>query len=310
MPAKLTHDFVNSYYRDHGYTLDSTYNGNKNKDDLICQEGHKTKICFDKFKNRGDRCSECSGNEKWTYEEVYKAFKDKGCELLETEYINNQTKMKYKCKCGNGSSITLGNFNSGHKCSKCGGNEKLKYETVYKAFKDQGCELLETEYINTLTKMRYRCECGNESISSYNNFRSGNRCKECGLLKRTGANHPRFKKDRTRMDRTKILSFDYRKLHILNDDPNYANHVQSKNVAKTSGNRWDISDYTVDHIQPRIAFIDNDLDIKYDLKIIKEICNLRENLRIIPQKENGSKGGKYIQEEFMAWFNDKIKEYE
>ena len=33
-----------------------------------------------------------------------------GCELLENKYINSQSTMKFKCKCGNESSINFDNF--------------------------------------------------------------------------------------------------------------------------------------------------------------------------------------------------------
>ena len=53
---------------------------------------------------------------KHTFEYVQETFKQKNCVLLETEYINIKTKMRYICKCGNESSITFSNFNAGHFC--------------------------------------------------------------------------------------------------------------------------------------------------------------------------------------------------
>lgn len=40
-----------------------------------------------------------------TFNYVKEYFIKEECELLETEYINAKTKMKYICKCGNESSI-------------------------------------------------------------------------------------------------------------------------------------------------------------------------------------------------------------
>jgi hypothetical protein len=37
---------------------------------------------------------------KLTYEYVSNYFEDRGCILLEKEYINNHTKMRYICNCG------------------------------------------------------------------------------------------------------------------------------------------------------------------------------------------------------------------
>ena len=121
-----------------------------------------------------------------------------------------------------------------------------------------------------------------------------------------GENNPRFNKDRSRLIRIKYIQFDLTKLHILNDDPNYTNHINSQIAAKASSNIWDRSDYTVDHIFPRKAFIDNDLDNIHGPLVVKNICNLRENLRIISRKDNGKKAGKYNQEEFIEWFNSKL----
>lgn len=118
---------------------------------------------------------------KLTYENVYNYFKQYECKLLEIEYINSKTKMKYICKCKNKSEITWDNFKQGKRCAKCGGTEKLTYENVYNYFKEQECELLETEYINNRTLMKYICKCKNESLITFNDFKDQNkRCRKCG----------------------------------------------------------------------------------------------------------------------------------
>lgn len=70
--------------------------------------------------------------------------------------------MKYKCKCGNESIIVWGSFKNGNRCQKCAGNKKLTLDFVKEEFKKQNCELLETEYINAHTKIKYKCKCGND----------------------------------------------------------------------------------------------------------------------------------------------------
>jgi hypothetical protein len=251
---------------------------------------------------------------KLPYEEVYKVFKDQGCELLGREYINKKTLMKYRCKCGIEGKIRLNNFKDGQRCQTCRCDRKSKYEDAYKCFKDQGCELLENEYtyISSKSKLKYKCECGFPSIIRLDAFKGGSRCKECQRSNRIGEKNSNYKTDRTRKRRGDLLKFDYKHEIILSDDPMYNLYIASKQIfTQTKKSKYGAKPkYSIDHIQPRIAFIDNDLDNIHGTKIIKKICNLRENLRIIPKEENGSKGGKYIQEEFMAWFNDKIKEYE
>jgi len=65
--------------------------------------------------------------------------------------------------------------------------------------------------------------------------------------------------------------------------------------------------YELDHIFPRKAFIDNDLDIKYNTFIVFWICNCSENLQFIPKDENQIKSGRYNQEEFIQWFNNMLQ---
>jgi hypothetical protein len=243
---------------------------------------------------------------KLKYDFVYNFFKEKGCELLETEYVGTHTKMRYICECGDESVISYNKFQRGNRCAKCAGNEKHTYEEVYKAFASKGYELLETEYVNIGTKMRYKCECGNVSEIRFYAFKRGSGCKKCQIENNSGENHYRFKKDRSRLCRTTYLSFDLKKLHILKDDPNYDNHLQSKHKAQLNPSRWAKSEYAVDHIFPRVAFIDNNLDNIHGGVLIKEICNLRENLRIINRKDNQTKAGKYSQEDFLQWFNNNL----
>ena len=126
-----------------------------------------------------------------------------------------------------------------------------------------------------------------------------------------GEKHPMYNPDRTRKRRSDLLKFDYKHEIILNDDPMYNEYIEYKQIStQIKKSKYAAKPkYSIDHIQPRVAFIDNDLDNIYGTKTIKKICNLRENLRIITKEENGHKAGKYTQEEFMTWFNEKIKEY-
>ena len=80
-------------------------------------------------------------SKKLTYGYVKQYFEDHECELLEEEYVNNNTKMKYKCVCGNESEIIFGSFQQGKRCIKCGGKEKHIFKYVKQYFLDNNCEL-------------------------------------------------------------------------------------------------------------------------------------------------------------------------
>lgn len=179
MTLKYTYEFVRNYFVENGCELlEQEYKSNMTKMKYRCKCGNEAEIKFSKFKS-GQRCKKCSGKEKPTFENVYNEFKAQGCELLETEYINNQTKMKYICSCKNKAEIKYNTFKSGGRCMKCSGKETHTFEFVKEQFQKGGCELLENTYINNETKMKYLCTCGNESTINYHNFINGQRCIKC-----------------------------------------------------------------------------------------------------------------------------------
>ncbi len=143
-------------------------------------------------------------SKKHTFKFVKQYFEDRDCELKETEYINNYTKMRYRCDCGNPiiCKITFKKFKKGHRCKKCRGGIKFTFEEVYNYFKDRDCELYETEYINSHTLMRYGCNCGNTDCKiRFYSFKQGHRCKECALKRKSGKNNYNYNPNLTDKDR-------------------------------------------------------------------------------------------------------------
>lgn len=116
---RLTYEYVYDYFKDKGCDLlEKDYQNNRIKMKYKCSCGEISKITFSCFQ-QGNRCLECGGTKRNTYECVYNYFKDEGCELLEKNYQNNIIKMKYKCICGETSKISFSNFQKGQKCNEC-----------------------------------------------------------------------------------------------------------------------------------------------------------------------------------------------
>lgn len=177
---KLEYSFVVGEFLKGGCVLlAETYVNNKTLMRYICNCENESRITYGGFKE-GHRCSKCGKSEKLIIEFVKEQFLKAGCKLLETVYINSKSLMRYICNCGEESEIRYYDFKSGHRCSKCGGSEKLTIEFVKQEFLKAGCKLLETVYVNVRTLMRYICSCGNESKITYGNFSQGNRCANCG----------------------------------------------------------------------------------------------------------------------------------
>ena len=57
--------------------------------------------------------------------------------------------------------------------------KKYTYIEIFNEFENNGCLLLEPKYINSKTKMKYKCNCGNISEIIWNDFQQGRRCYNC-----------------------------------------------------------------------------------------------------------------------------------
>lgn len=296
MPKKSnSHSSIKSYYNEFGYTLISEYKNSRTKDTIICPEGHEFKILFNNFK-QGRRCRECYlENRKSPQEYVENYYKEHGY-TLDSIYNDNKNYDQLICPNDHKVELRFDSFISGVRCSECYGNKKLTHDFVFNYYKEHGYTL-NTIYKNSKNKDELLCPESHKIYIRFNSFKQGCRCSVCYHENNHGSNASNWKGDTTRSSRAKRLSFDLRKINMLNDDPNHNNYLLKK------------EDYNIDHIFPRVAFIDNNLDNIYSNKIIKEICNSRNNLQIIPKIENSSKAGKYNKDEFINWFENKIKEY-
>lgn len=122
---------------------------------------------------------------KLSYQEVKEYIESYGCELLSEEYVNNTTKLKIRCKCGNVFERTYNVFQTGaNKCTDCSG-VKLSYKKVKEFIETYGCELLSEEYVDYNTNLKIRCACGEVFKTSYASFKGGQRC----CIKCSGGNH-------------------------------------------------------------------------------------------------------------------------
>jgi hypothetical protein len=123
---------------------------------------------------------ECCGSKKYTFEYVYKYFKNNGCKLLETEYKNNNTKLNYICKNNHNVITTFNRFNRGERCLSCSGYEKYTYEFVKNEFTSNGCELLSTKYKHNKDNLQFICKNKHISYILFKNFlKNTNTCGKC-----------------------------------------------------------------------------------------------------------------------------------
>lgn len=113
------------------------------------------------------------------------------CKLLSTQYINYDEKLKFQCSCGNIFEASFDKFKNRNKrqCNECGkliNNEKKRLSFNYvREFIENNSECLllsaEDEYKNNMSKLKFKCKCGNIFIASFSNFQTHDkrRCNFC-----------------------------------------------------------------------------------------------------------------------------------
>ena len=177
---KKSYESVKKYIEKKGYELISTeYKNIDSKLDLICPKGHEYPVTFYDFKNRGRRCPKCSGNHKYSYNEVKNIIEEVGYTLLSDTYINSKQHLDVMCDKGHIYPVTLNNFTQGTRCPYCFGNLRHSYEYIKNIVEKTGCRLLSSNYVNVESKLIFKCPKGHEFNMNYNNFQQGQRCPKC-----------------------------------------------------------------------------------------------------------------------------------
>jgi len=224
--TRFSYKYIKKYFKDNDCKLlAKEYKGSHIPMKYKCSCGNISTIAFSMFK-LGQRCKKCGnkrsgGERKFSYTYVKNYFKDNDCELLSKEYKNCGTKMEYICSCGNISRICFSDFKSGHRCVICGHKKKadkkrFTYEYVKEYFKDNDCELLSKEYINANVNLKYKCSCGNIGKISFRNFKTGQRCYECGIKKLSNKKRLSYEyvKEYFKDKGCKLLSKEYKRADI------------------------------------------------------------------------------------------------
>lgn len=175
-------------FKERGYTLLGHDYKNANSRLRYRCEKHPEKVLFMRYADlvNGARCPYCVGTGKLSYKQVAREFVERGYTLLEKEYINSTTKMRYMCPehPHKKTKITYKNLRNGHGCPYCAGKGRLTFDEVKEEFKGRGYELLETEYIDSGHRMRFVCpnHPNKDTRISFSSLRRGSGCAYCAKV--------------------------------------------------------------------------------------------------------------------------------
>ncbi|MGE7662668.1 HNH endonuclease [Peribacillus sp. NPDC097197] len=216
---------VISEFEQNGYVLVEglgDYTNNKSPLTIRCKNNHLWQVSYNHFMKVRE-CPDCNGIQRhYKYKEVIELFENEGCSLLELEYINSKTPMKYQCVCGNENcKVRLTDFLRGVRCKRCANREPYTVEALIKLFETRGHTLIEREYKGVKDPYEYICKCGNNSKITISNLLNGNRCMKCYLTSNRGENHPNYNHDLTKEERQtkrKYHEYEHWRLDVLKRD--------------------------------------------------------------------------------------------
>lgn len=201
---KLSTQEVREFVEKKGYRLlSSEYRGARKKIRVSCSEGHEYEVVWYAFQ-AGASCSTCKRGWKPTTSDIVKIFSKEGYTLL-SEYINANTKLKFLCPNGHEHQMTWRKFQEGNRCVHCSHRRPISFCEVQEKFASENYKLLEKEYVNCKSKMKYECPEGHINSTTWTYFRVGHRCPECS-------------KGRTERRVGEILRHIYPNREIVNQD--------------------------------------------------------------------------------------------
>jgi hypothetical protein len=181
MRKRLTYEFVKYGFEKEGYKLLSKeYVDSKTKLNYECPKGHSHSISWNNWQ-QGKRCFYCygNGNTKKDIEFVRSEFKKEGYELLSKNYINNYTKLKYRCPFGHIHFTAWDKWVSGRRCLYCSKNVMPTFDFIKNMFKRESYILVSDGCKHSQSKLEYICPNGHRHFISWNSWQQGQRCPHC-----------------------------------------------------------------------------------------------------------------------------------
>ncbi len=207
---KITYEYVKNYIAEMSNgecdLISTEYINCSSPLTLKCKCGNIFYKSFDKLKNGFFVCKDCLNkirSEKYRkdFKSVVEYINNTGCEYVSGDYINSNSLLTIRCKCGNLFKKNYNHFKRGQQqCPKCGAESsrqsKFKYniESVREILSKKGYTLLDDEYVNCTVPLKCVCSRGHEVNIIFNQFLAGcSGCSICAYINNSGENSILYK---------------------------------------------------------------------------------------------------------------------
>lgn len=181
MCRKQTLEYVREKFKERGYKLLSgEYINNRVKLDYTCPRHHRGSICWADFQT-GYGCPECAGHKRITLVFVKKQFAKEKYKVLSDTCTKASQPISFLCPNNHEGKMSWSNFQQGHRCAACNGNQKHTIEYARQQFAKEGYSLLSKQYIGAHSKLDYKCPKGHLGKVEWVSFLRGTRCAKCSI---------------------------------------------------------------------------------------------------------------------------------
>jgi hypothetical protein len=158
-----------------------------------CAKGHEWKVRPLDIKHKHSWCPYCAGVARLSLEAAQSVAIERGGECLSMEYVHSKAPLLWRCEKGHEWKNSLnGVRNQKQWCPYCAEKAKLTIELMRDIAISRGGACLSEVYVNTGTKLMWRCARGHEWMATPDNVKNrGTWCPACARSRLTG-NQPRM----------------------------------------------------------------------------------------------------------------------
>ncbi len=167
-----------------GKCISSEYVSNKSKLEWQCKNGHEFLSSLFSVNVMGSWCPVCAyevnGKNRTDCIEMCASYAEaKGGKCLDSTYLNNSKKMKWKCKQGHTWSAIWATVKAGNWCPECAGvaRHNINMCKEFAIIKNGKC--LSNTYINSDSKLEWQCDKGHIWETTWSTIKSDHWCPQC-----------------------------------------------------------------------------------------------------------------------------------
>jgi hypothetical protein len=148
-----------------------------------CRFGHLWKAIPTNV-TQGSWCPDCAHRRRLTLREMQAIAADRGGQCLAKQYVNNETKLLWRCSASHQWAAAPGLVKSGGWCPYCAHVARLSLNEMHVIATLRKGRCVSTEYISIKTPLLWRCQSGHQWKASPASIKRGSWCPVCARSQR------------------------------------------------------------------------------------------------------------------------------